>query len=186
MPAPATLDPAQLSFRPLTEADVTGLWAWFDAPHARRWFARERTATGIVEEFLGYLAGSEPISNYIVAYAGRDIGLLQWVRMGDFPLQMRGYEVTDPDVVNIDVLIGDAGFVHRGLGGPMILRFLDEIVFVADPRFQTCVIDPERANAAAIRAYGKAGFTFVRTVIDPEDGKTPLHLMELRRRSPGS
>jgi RimJ/RimL family protein N-acetyltransferase len=181
------LDPAQLSFRPLTEADVPRLWAWFDAPHARRWFARERTAASIVEEFMGYLAGSEPIHNYIVMYAGRDIGLVQWTRLGNFSLQMNGYEVTDPDVVNVDILIGDAGHVRRGLGAPLVRRFLDEIVFAADPRFQTCLIDPERENSAAIRAYEKAGFTFVRTVIDPEDGKTALHLMELRRQtSPGS
>jgi RimJ/RimL family protein N-acetyltransferase len=180
------LDPARLSFRPLTEADVPRLWAWFDAPHARRWFARERTPTGIVQEFLGYLAGSEPINNYVVCYDGRDIGLVQWTRIGDFPLQMRGYEVTDPDVVNVDILIGDAAHVRRGLGAPLVRRFLAEIVFAADPRFETCVIDPERENRAAIRAYEKAGFTFVRTVIDPEDGKTALHLMELRRTSPGS
>lgn len=166
----------------MTAADVPGLWAWFDAPHARRWFARERTPASIVEEFNGYLAGSEPIQCFIVQYGQRPIGLMQWTRLGDFPPQMNGYEVTDPDVVNIDVLIGDADYARRGLGAPLVLRFLDEIVFAADPRFQTCVIDPERENAAAIRAYTKAGFTFVRTVLDPEDGKTPLHLMELRRR----
>jgi aminoglycoside 6'-N-acetyltransferase len=168
----------------MTAADVPGLWAWFDAPHARRWFARERTATSIVEEFNGYLAGSEPIRCFIASYGGRPIGLMQWTRFGDFPLQMNGYEVTDPDAVNIDVLIGDPAYVRQGLGAPLVLRFLDEVVFPADPRFQTCVIDPERANTAAIRAYAKAGFAFVRTVLDPEDGKTPLHLMELRRRRP--
>jgi aminoglycoside 6'-N-acetyltransferase len=166
----------------MTAADVPRLWAWFDAPHARRWFARNRTKEGTVQEFLGYLAGSEPINNYIAWYGDQPIGLMQWTRIGDFPPYMDGYEVTDPDVVNIDVLIGDAAFARRGLGAPLVLRFLHEIVFPADPRFTTCLIDPERANAAAIRCYEKAGFTFVRTVIDPEDGATPLHLMELRRR----
>jgi RimJ/RimL family protein N-acetyltransferase len=175
------LDPAALAFRALTADDVAGLWAWFDAPHARRWFARTRTPQSLVEEFMGYLAGSEPIHNYVVLHGERPIGLVQWTRMGDFPLQMKGYEVTDPDVVNVDILIGDAAYVRRGLGAPLVQRFLDEIVFAAAARFRTCVIDPERENAAAIRAYEKAGFTFVRTVIDPEDGETPLHLMELHR-----
>src|SRR5262249_59435438 len=67
--------------------------------------------------------------NYIVSYAGRAIGLVQWNRLGDFPLQMNGYEVTDPDVVNVDILIGDAAYVRRGLGAPLVRRFLDEIVF---------------------------------------------------------
>jgi len=176
----ALLDPALLAFRPLVAADFPALHVWFNAPHARRWFGKKGpTLESVVEEFGGYLAGSEPINSFIVSYEAQAIGLLQWQRMGDFPDVMRGYEVTDPDVVNIDVLIGEANFAHRGLGPPMILRFLREIVF-ADPRFVTCIIDPESENAAAIRAYGKAGFTFVRTVIDPEDGTTPLHLMELR------
>jgi RimJ/RimL family protein N-acetyltransferase len=176
------LDPARLAFRPLVADDVALLPAWFEAPHARRWFLKARTPASIVEEFHGYLAGSEPIRCVLATYDGRPIGLLQWVRLGDYPEESRAYEVDDPDAVNIDVLIGEPAYARRGLGAPMVLRFLDEIVFAADERFELCVIDPERENTAAIRAYEKAGFTFVRTVLDPEDGKTPLHLMELRRR----
>ena len=183
MSSPAPLDPSALTFRPLSAADLPTLHGWFNAPHAQRWFGKGRSQIQVVEEFTGYLAGSEPIHSFIACYAGRPIGLVQWVRLGDYPDAMRGYEVTDPDVVNCDVIIGEAAFVHRGLGGPLVLRFLNEIVF-SDPRFVTCVIDPESENTAAIRAYAKAGFTYVRTVIDPEDGKTPLHLMELRRRDP--
>jgi RimJ/RimL family protein N-acetyltransferase len=40
------------------------------------------------------------------------------------------------------------------------------------------VIDPHEANAAAIRAYAKAGFRYVRTVVDPEDATIRLHLMQ--------
>jgi aminoglycoside 6'-N-acetyltransferase len=177
---PVPLDPKRLSFRPLAAADVPALADWYYAPHARPWFGKDRSRDSIVEEFTGYLAGSEPINSFIVDYADQPIGLVQWVRMGDFPEAMRGYEVTDPDVVNCDILIGEPEFVRRGLGAPLVLRFLDEVVFT-DPRFVTCLIDPEQANTAAIRAYEKAGFTFVRTVIDHEDAKTRLHLMELRR-----
>src|SRR5437762_13148340 len=98
----ALLDPAQLSFRPLAVDDLPALHAWFNAPHARRWFGKKGASlAGVIEEFTGYLAGSEPIHSFIVSHAGRPIGLLQWVRMGDFPDAMRGYEVTDPDTVNI-------------------------------------------------------------------------------------
>jgi RimJ/RimL family protein N-acetyltransferase len=177
----APLDPALLSFRPLEAGDVARVAGWYFAPHAQRWFGKDRTPESIEREFTDYLAGSEPLHSYVVGYDGRSMGLLQWARFGDFPVEMRAYGVTDPDAVNCDVLIGEPELVHRGLGAPMLRRFLDEVVFAADPRFSTCVIDPEEANVVAIRTYAKLGFTFVRRAIDPEDGVTPLHLMELRR-----
>jgi aminoglycoside 6'-N-acetyltransferase len=87
------------------------------------------------------------------------------------------YEVSDPEAINCDVLLGE--MAHRGLGPGLIRQFLREVAF-ADPAVTVCVIDPHASNARAIRAYEKAGFRFVRRVIDFED-KVPLHLMELTR-----
>jgi RimJ/RimL family protein N-acetyltransferase len=89
------------------------------------------------------------------------------------------YAVQDPDIVNIDVLVGEEDMAHRGLGPAMIRRFLREIVF-REERFKTCIIDPETENKSAIRAYEKAGFRHVRTMPDDGEGK-PIYLMELRR-----
>jgi hypothetical protein len=63
----AALDPALLTFRPLVAADFPALHVWFNAPHARRWFGKKGpTLESVVEEFGGYLAGSEPINSFIV------------------------------------------------------------------------------------------------------------------------
>ena len=56
---------------------------------------------------------------------------------------------------------------------------MHEVIF-ADPAVPRCFIDPEQINKAAIRAYEKAGFTFVRDVADDGEGKT-VHLMEMTR-----
>ena len=153
------------------------LHRWFHAPHARRWFAaRGATVADVTEEYG--LDGSVPIHVYIVSMDGVPIGMVQWLRFGDFDWLMKDYDVTDPQAVNCDVLIGEPAATHRGLGPPMILRFLREIVF-EDPTLTTCIIDPEVENAIAIRVYEKAGFRFVREVND--DRGAAVHRMELGR-----
>ncbi len=166
-------------FRPLTLDDVPRLHAWFNAPHAKPWFGERGTLEEITAEYRDYLEGREQIHPFVVHYENRPMGLMQWCRLGDFPDVQGFYFVEDPDAANCDVIIGEAVLAHRGLGAPMIRRFLQEIVF-ADARVTTCIIDPERENAIAIRAYEKAGFRFLRDVEDDGEGK-PVKLLELTR-----
>jgi aminoglycoside 6'-N-acetyltransferase len=182
MPEPRVLDPALLDFRPLAKADLPRLCDWFNAPHARRWFGEGRSLASVVQEYTPYIEGNAPIRPLLVSYAGRPIGMISWERFGDSPDFMRTYGVDDPDAVNCDVLIGDADFVHRGLGAPLIGRFLREIVF-SDRRYSTCIIDPNPDNAIAIRAYEKAGFRYLRTVADDGEGNA-VWLMVMGRNDP--
>jgi dihydrofolate reductase/RimJ/RimL family protein N-acetyltransferase len=175
----APLDPEPLGFRPLAREDLPLLHAWCVAPHARRWFERNATLAAVEAEYVPSIEGRKPIAAYVVLYAGRPIGMMEWMRFGDFPEMMPFYGVEDPEIVNCDVLIGEADMAHRGLAAPLIRRFLREIVFL-DPRFSCCIIDPEVENKSAIRAYEKAGFRWVRTMPDDGGGK-PIYLMELRR-----
>jgi RimJ/RimL family protein N-acetyltransferase len=179
MPERDVFDATLIEFRPLTNEDLPRLCTWFNAPHARRWFGNGRTLASVVEEYTPYVDGRTPVHAFVVSHAARPIGMVQWERFGDFPDFMQTYRVDDPDVVNCDVLIGETDAVHRGLGAPLIRRFLKEVVF-RDTRYSTCLIDPETANHIAIRAYEKAGFRYVRTLADDGEGK-PVYLMELQR-----
>jgi RimJ/RimL family protein N-acetyltransferase len=176
---PTELALADFAFHPLVEQDIARIVAWCSLPHAARFFGRGRTVAEIEDEYRGYLAGREPIFVFTVRHRGRPVGVFHWERLGDFPSVQRAYRVGDSNASNIDVLLGDPGVAHRGLGAPLIRRFLDEHVF-ADPRITCCVIDPWADNAIAIRAYAKAGFVALHDVTDPEDG-VRLHLMKLDR-----
>lgn len=172
------LTPAALRFRPLDTEDLPLVHRWMHAPHAERWWARGRTVSDVIEEYRPYIAGLVPIHPFIVSYDAAPIGLMEWVRFGDFPDLMRVYGVDDLEAVNCDVLIGEEAFAHHGLGGPMICRFLREVALV-DPKRTACFIDPEKENLIAIRAYEKVGFRFLRDAAD-EDGEA-IHLMGLTR-----
>jgi hypothetical protein len=63
----------------------------------------------------------------------------------------------------IDLFIGEADYVHKGLGSGIIRVFLKDIVF-SNPLVECAVIDPQVENKAAIKAYEKAGFHYLRTV----------------------
>jgi RimJ/RimL family protein N-acetyltransferase len=168
-----------IDFRPLTEADLPSLVAWTHAPHAATWFGGGWTRELVEEEYIPAIRGDVPIHAYVVLLEGRPVGMMQWERFGDAPGMARLYGVDDPWAINCDVILGDAGAAHRGLGPLAIRVFLERIAF-ADPRVTSCVIDPVPDNAIAIRAYEKAGFRFLRAA--PEDGEgNALYLLELRR-----
>lgn len=173
------LDPAGLTFRPATRADFPLLHRWFHEAHAKEWYAkRGATLADVTAEYGPYIDGETPIHVYVVAHDSVPIGMMQWCRFGDFDFLMNDYQVTDRNACNCDVLIGEPAAAYRGLGAPMVLKFLREIVYVhAD--VTSCFIDPEAKNAIAIRVYQRAGFHFVRDVKD-DDG-TEVHLMEMSR-----
>lgn len=167
-----------LAFRRLVESELPLLHRWFHAPHAERWYGKGATNDEIDDEYRPWIRGEVPIRSFVASIDGRDVGLLDTARLGDFPELMERYGVTDPDTANCDVIIGEPDAAQRGAGPAIIRAFLDRVVF-ADPRVTTCVIDPEADNAVAIRAYEKAGFRFVRTADDGED--THVYLLERGR-----
>ncbi len=174
----ARLTPAALRFRPLEVEDLPLVHRWMHAPHAVRWWGRGRSVEDVIAEYTPRVAGLIPIHPFIVSYDAAPIGLMEWVRFGQFPGLMAAYGLDDEDSVGCDVLIGEECFAHHGLGGPMITRFLRELPLRYE-RHTDCFIDPEKANLIAIRAYEKAGFRHVRDAAD-EVG-TPIHLMMMTR-----
>jgi RimJ/RimL family protein N-acetyltransferase len=65
------------------------------------------------------------------------------------------------------------------LGSSILRKFLRDVVF-ANQSIDCCVIGPEPQNKAAIKAYEKAGFRYLKTVqISGEE--QPEYLMRLSR-----
>jgi aminoglycoside 6'-N-acetyltransferase len=88
---------------------------------------------------------SEDVTSYAVVVDGSVVGAIQW-----------GAE-DDPDYrhANIDIYLDPA--VHgRGVGTDAVRTLARHLV--TDHGFHRLVIDPAADNAAAIRAYAKAGF----------------------------
>jgi RimJ/RimL family protein N-acetyltransferase len=82
--------------------------------------------------------------------------------------------------IGIDLFIGEPDLIGRGHGPALIRAFLRDVAF---PRYRVdlCVIGPALSNVAAIRAYEKAGFRFLKTYNEPETREPEHYLMELTR-----
>lgn len=168
------LDPAALAFRAMTASDIPLLRLWLAEPHVARWFTPDHG-----DALAEAIAADSPIHPFIVTHASVAIGMIAWERLIDFPDVMSLYEVTDDNTINCDVFIGHSAYVARGLGGPLVTRFLKDLA-AQHPHITACAIDPVIDNKPAIRAYEKAGFHWTRNVPDGE-GNT-VYLMELQLR----
>lgn len=165
------------AFRFLTADDLPRMHAWLNTEHVARWW---RDAPASLEEtvrtFGPLLHGATNTTAFIAEYDGQPVGYLQRY----FPhleIDHWGRQELPPGIAGIDLFIGEPELVGRGFGPVMVRAFLRRVVF-ADPTVPSCLIDPDPANGAAIRAYEKVGFRHFRTIGPPEHGE-PAYLMLL-------
>jgi len=153
----SSADPYQ--FRPMTEADLALVRRWLAEPHVMQWWGDTHQQFELVSGDLEV----EAMDQFIVATNDRPFGYIQcydpevWpdTGLGDHPMGTRG----------IDQFIGEPDMVDRGHGSAFIRVFNDRLLASGAPRVIT---DPDPANARAIRAYEKAGFSRDRMVETPD------------------
>lgn len=169
-------DPA-VSFRKVESADTALLHLWHNQPHVKRWYDEDLDLSTV--ESVAEIYASEDQGHtrgYIILCGQQPIGYIQTYLIRDYPDYGRHLDL-DEDAAGVDLFIGDADYVHKGLGPRILRRFLADIVF-ASPGITSCVVGPEPGNKAAIRAYEKAGFRYLRTVQIPGEPE-PEALMRI-------
>lgn len=172
------MDPHRISFRKLQYSDLGLMHRWLNAPHVRRWWYAEGTSyTEIGEHYLPAIEDRDSAKPYVILHENNPIGYIQ-----SYPISADEEYASLVDVedsAGVDLFIGEAEYLHQGLGRHIIRRFLSEHVF-SNSEIEVCVIGPEPNNTAAIRAYEKAGFRFFKTIQVPAEPE-PEHLMKLNR-----
>jgi RimJ/RimL family protein N-acetyltransferase len=169
-----------ITFRPLAEDDLPLVVRWLNTPHVREWWQHDpRTIEEARAKYMPRIEGAEPTAAYVILVGGRPIGYIQAYRIADWP-EYAGAVDVEEGAAGGDLFIGDEGFVHRGLGAPILRAFLRDVVFRM-PGVMCCVIGPSAGNAIAIRAYEKAGFRHLKTVAVPGEDE-PEYLMRIAPR----
>ena len=180
VPVGGALDPRGISFRRLRASDLDLMHRWLNTAHVRRWWYAEGSSYAEIEEhYLPAIEGREATKLFLILYEGEPIGFIQSYRISAEDDEAYASLVDVEDSAGVDLLIGDPEYLYRGLGRHVIRRFLSEHVFT-DPGVEVCVIGPEPKNAAAIRAYEKAGFRYFKTIRVPGEPQ-PEYLMKLTR-----
>lgn len=141
-------------FRRMTAADLPMVNAWLRTPEVARWWVEADGSPGTLDE--DDLAAPDA-RLWIVALEDRPFAYIQ-----DYdPHAWPGHHFADlpPLSRGIDQFIGEPELIGRGHGTGFIRAHLDRLFAEGAPAVGT---DPDPANARAIRAYAKAGFTPVR------------------------
>ena len=151
------------AFRPMSAKDLPTIKRWLGTPHVSQWWHDPSEQFELVSGDLDH----PDMAQFVVAADEREFAYLQcyslsaWnTGLGPHPEGTRG----------LDQFIGEADMLDRGHGSAFIRAFADGLLAAGTPRV---VIDPDPANARAIRAYEKAGFRRGR-VVDTPDGPALL------------
>jgi RimJ/RimL family protein N-acetyltransferase len=169
-----------IGFQRLAIDDLPLMHRWLQTPHVLEWWWSEAALSyeAIVEKYGPCIRGDEPTDAYLILYANRPIGYIQTYMIRDYP-EYAAVVDADAGAAGVDLFIGEAEYLHKGLGSQILRAFLREVVFGAGDA-TCCIIGPSETNRIAIRAYEKAGFRFFKTVPSANE-PTPEYLMRITR-----
>jgi aminoglycoside 6'-N-acetyltransferase len=170
----------ELSFQPLKEADFPLMLHWLNEPHVSQWWGREiSTIDHVRSKYAPRVAGIEPGWYYIFSVAEEPVGYIQCYWLKDYPEygDQLGIVIGDKTAM-FDIFIGERMWIGRGIGTQVLRQFLKQYIF-GRMQAQNCIVGPEETNAAAIKAYAKAGMKHIKTVRISGEAQ-PEYLMEIR------
>jgi aminoglycoside 6'-N-acetyltransferase len=151
--------PAEIGFRPVTAADYPLLFGWLRAPHVREWWGDPDEELGLIRAMV---EGRDSTRPYVIEVAGRPVGYIQVWSVADNQDQAAEHPWVaelPPDAVGVDLTIGDPALLSKGIGSAALAAFARRL---RAEGHRTVIIDPDPANARAVRAYAKAGFRAVK------------------------
>ncbi|PWW00535.1 aminoglycoside 6'-N-acetyltransferase [Hoeflea marina] len=151
------IDAARISFRPVTRDDLPLLGRWMETAHWRQWWGEAETELGQIRDMV---EGRDTTRPFLFLLDDRPAGYIQIWYVGDhlcepFLTQAPWMRNVPADSVGVDLSIGEAADLSRGLGSAALGAFVRRLVAEGH---DSIIIDPDAANARAVRAYEKAGF----------------------------
>lgn len=147
-------------------------------PHWRQWWGEVETELGYIRDMVEgrdstrpflFLRDREPIG-YIQAWRIRDHLVEPWISKAPWMLKVPAGSI------GVDLSVGLEDNLGRGLGSAALKAFVKMLIAEG---CRDIIIDPDAANARAIRAYEKAGFEALFEAPDPETPDQVTLIMRL-------
>lgn len=133
----------------MTRADLPLLARWLVEPHVAKWWSEPNKALQSIESHMESIS----VEPFIVELDGKPIGYIQ--SYDPHLEEAHPYQDQPTGTLGIDQFIGEPQLIGKGHGARLTDAFV-ELLF--EEGALRVIIDPDPANAAAIRAYEKAGF----------------------------
>jgi aminoglycoside 6'-N-acetyltransferase len=137
-------------FRPLAGKDMKMLARWLAEPHVAAWWVDK---DGELDSIAAHL-DSISVEPFIIELDGRAIGYIEsydpYLEEDENPYSDQPF-----GTLGIDQFIGESELIGRGHGTRLLSDFVEMLFEEGALRV---IVDPDPANAAAIRCYEKVGF----------------------------
>lgn len=147
----------RLGFAEAAREHLPMLRKWLAEPHVREWWGDPDREFDLIRAMV---EGRDTTLPFIVEVDGEAVGFIQCWFIGHH--QDDAWVDDDPwlselpaDAVGIDLFIGDAARLDRGVGTAALAAFTRRLLEAGN---RTIIIDPDPDNLRAVRAYAKAGF----------------------------
>jgi len=147
-----------ISFKTLDEKDFPLLLKWLTTDHVRKYWEPDIDWT--LEKIVEKYSIREKIYMFIIYNNAEPIGFIQYYNAYDFQQNPILKDLPE-SLAAIDLYIGEASYIGKGLGGKIIDQFIKEHL---QGKFDEVLVDPDIVNVNAIKAYEKAGFNKIRQV----------------------
>ena len=165
---PTPCEQLTVTLRPAAAADAALLAAWDLEPHVIACSGDDPLAEEAFDgiDWTDELTNSAYELTYVIAEVeGRPVGVMAVCDPHTEPSHYWG-EI-DPNLRAIDIWIGPAEWLGRGVGTSMMTQMIDRCF--SEPEVTAIVIDPLNTNTAAIRFYQRLGFAVVGRRMFDED-----------------
>lgn len=151
--------------------DAEVLLRWLAQPHVAKWWGDPGRA-------MQYARECAPESHALIVASGTPVGYLCWQAPSRQELEAAALTDLQGGLVDIDIFIGDANLLGRGVG----TRALELLVarLRRDLPVAFAGLGVSASNTRAIRCFEKAGFRLQREFQDPEWGPCRYLLLEMR------
>lgn len=126
--------------------------AWLAQPHVSRWW-------GLPQEALADVGRHSAATAAMVEVDTQLVGYLCWQTPTSEELAAVGLDNLPPDLVDIDIVIGEPGMLGRGVGPAALCQLLGRLQVDG---VRTAGLATAVANDSALRAFHKAGFRAFR------------------------
>jgi RimJ/RimL family protein N-acetyltransferase len=158
-----------IEFRPMTAEDLPLMHQWLQREHVRRWWTKYETLEEVTEHYLPAIEGRDATDLYFIVLDGALAGFIQTYQVSDHREYQQLVDVGE-GVAGLDLFLAEEEQLGMGLGTRVLDEFLRKVVF-AVPATRACIADPDAENRPSLRAFEKAGFSAVRELVDPGDGR---------------
>ena len=151
------IEPARIGFAPVELKHYPLLRTWLNAPHMLEWWGDPEEEFGFIRDMV---EGRDTTRPFLILLDGEPAGYIQYWFLGHH--QNEAWTKDNPwllelpqEAVGVDLSIGQAHRLSAGIGSAALSAFVARLRGLGH---ETIIIDPDPANARAVRAYAKAGF----------------------------